>query len=471
MSGGKGTGAELGRPAAMRILESLGSSGKPPDRHLDAINVGNETYLRILDREYLEGLLPAGGATFRIVQAGFGAGKTHFLYCVRERAWKRGYAVADVVLSARECPFDKSLSVYREVARLLAPPPEDEDGLPREGLPSLLEDLCLARIEAQGEEATRLWLREEVRRLPAADAAFREAVYRYMRAVADGDEEARHLLGAWLLGLDVPRSEHRALGIYSRIHEGNAFPMLRSMTQLIPRLGLRGTVILFDEGDRVMSLTASRSQRLMDNLRQIIDLCGQARFPSVMVLYAVPPEFLRNVVPDYPALHQRLSAVSPVSERSPQSPVLDLEHLDLPPKELLEEIAGRILKVFESARGVELDPRVQKENASRLAAIVTRHHYEVSHRRLFVKAWVDLCYGQVADGERILGEEVLRELSGTTASLLSAPEPPVFRDVDTEEEGGGDGEDPAESGDGEDASPLRLGEGLNLEDVDLDEEF
>ncbi|HMQ21581.1 MAG TPA: hypothetical protein PKE00_03775, partial [Planctomycetota bacterium] len=62
--------APLTRPAAMRILESLGASGKPPDRGLSVFNVGNETYLRILRREYLEGLLPAGGASFRLVQGG-----------------------------------------------------------------------------------------------------------------------------------------------------------------------------------------------------------------------------------------------------------------------------------------------------------------------------------------------------------------------------------------------------------------
>ncbi len=427
------TGAPLTRPAALRILESLGASGKPPDRHLDAINAGNETYLRVLRREYLEGLLPAGGAAFRLVQAGFGGGKTHFLYCVRELAWRLGYAVADVVLSAHECPFDKSLSVYRAVARRVAPPPPDDDAPPEEGLPQLLERLLEARLRELGRESVRLWLKEEVRRLPADDTAYREAVYRYLTAVLDEAGDERAVLAAWLLAQDVPRAEHRRLGIYTAIDEGNAFRMLRTMTQLLPKLGPRGTVVLFDEGDRVMSLTLSRSRRLMDNLRQLVDLCGQARFPSVLVLYAVPPEFLRNVVPDYPALHQRLSAVAPLSERSPQSPLLDLEHLDLPPRELLEAIAAKILDVFEAARGVTLDRGLQSENAAALARHVTRHHFEVSHRRLFVKAWVDVLYGQAA-GEHALSEEELQRLTGATVSLLTAPEPPPFADVS------GDGE-------------------------------
>lgn len=423
------TGNTLTRPAAMRILESLGASGKPPDRGLSVFNVGNETYLRILRREYLEGLLPAGGASFRLVQGGFGAGKTHFLYVVRELAWELGYAVADVVLSAKECPFDKSLMVYRAVAQKVATPPPDEMSFPREGLPFVLEDLLDQKRKKLGDEATRIWVKEEVRRIPCDNAAFREAVTGYLGALLDDDEDKRQVLAAWLLGQELPPSKHRNYGVYESVAESNAFPLLRSMTQVLPRLGMNGTVILFDEGDRVMSLTASRSQRLMDNLRQLVDLCGQARFPGVLVLYAVPPEFLRNVVPDYPALHQRLTPVAPFSERSPQSPVIDLETLDLPPRELLTAIGKRVLNVFETARGLELDHALQAKNADTLAGVITRHHYEISHRRVFVKSWVDLLYGQVADGEHEVGAATIESLAGATATSLAAPAPLSFDDL------------------------------------------
>ena len=448
----------LTRPDAMRILESLGSSGKPPDRRLASFNVGNETYLRILRREYLEGLLPAGGATFRLVQGGFGAGKTHFLYVVRELAWDLGYAVADVVLSARECPFDKSLSVYRAVVQKIAAPPREGEDLPPEGLPLLLEELLYRKKADVGEEATRVWVREELRRAPCDNAAFREAVCAYLLALLDYDDERRNILAAWLLGQELPPGKHRELGVYESVAESNAFPLLRSMTQLLPRMGVTGCVILFDEGDRVMSLTASRSQRLMDNLRQLVDLCGQARFPSVLVLYAVPPEFLRNVVPDYPALHQRLAPVSPFSERSPQSPVIDLERLDLPPAELLAAIAMRVLEVFETARDVQLDRKIQQDNATTLARVVTRHHYEVSHRRVFVKAWVDLLYGQVADGEHTLEQSTLEQVAGRTAGALVQPEAIGFDDL------GGAG--PA----GDDGAPsATLDAPLDFEDDDDDD--
>jgi signal transduction histidine kinase len=81
--------------------------------------VGNESYLRVLEHEYLKNLLKFG-ASFKLVQGYFGAGKTHFLHCVRDLAWRHGFVTALVELSPAECPYDDSLKVYRAVARRIA---------------------------------------------------------------------------------------------------------------------------------------------------------------------------------------------------------------------------------------------------------------------------------------------------------------------------------------------------------------
>ena len=47
---------------------------------------------------------------------------------------------------------------------------------------------------------------------------------------------------------------------------------------------------LFDEMDRVMSLTAKRRMILADNLRELIDSTGQSRLPGMLWVYAVPPD-------------------------------------------------------------------------------------------------------------------------------------------------------------------------------------
>jgi hypothetical protein len=99
-------------------------------------------------------------------------------------------------------------------------------------------------------------------------------------------------------------------------------------------------VLLFDEVDRNMSVGPRRIRAIGDNLRQVIDLCGRSQLPNTLFLYAVPPEFMRNVVPEYPALYQRLRSPIPFSLRSPQAPVIDLTHLDLEPVPLLSGSAS-----------------------------------------------------------------------------------------------------------------------------------
>ena len=46
----------------------------------------------------------------------YGSGKSHFLYCVRDRAWERNFAVSKVDLSPKESPYDDQRRVYAAVA-------------------------------------------------------------------------------------------------------------------------------------------------------------------------------------------------------------------------------------------------------------------------------------------------------------------------------------------------------------------
>jgi len=96
-------------------------------------------------------------------------------------------------------------------------------------------------------------------------------------------------------------------------------------------LELPGVVLLFDELDRIMSLTVKKRRAIGDNLRQMMDECGQAVLPALLWVYAVPPEFMRVIVPEYPALQQRLKGAGGMSAQSPLAPLIDLDRLPLAP--------------------------------------------------------------------------------------------------------------------------------------------
>lgn len=85
---------DISQPLARHIIETLGSFGTPPSRGIQYFNAGNQSILDALDRFYLSTYLQDGGAAYKMVIGDYGSGKSHFLYCLRDIAWERGFAVA-----------------------------------------------------------------------------------------------------------------------------------------------------------------------------------------------------------------------------------------------------------------------------------------------------------------------------------------------------------------------------------------
>lgn len=400
---------------AAHIIQRLGEGGQPPEFGLSRINVGNESYLNVLEHEYFQSLLKQG-SSFKLVQGYFGGGKTHFLHCVRELAWKYGFVTSLVELSPAECPYDDALKVYQNVANHLMLRPESILEPPQLGICNVVRHIVDKRLEeaaktsndAQGE-VTR-WIMTKLMRVWCESHSCRQAIAQLALACLQNNYAREQMLEAWLLGESIASSELKDCGVYEQITRSNGFTMMRSLLQMIVALGLPGTVLLFDEVDRNMSVSSKRSHIIGDNLRQVVDLCGRHQLPHTLFMYAVPPEFMRTVVPDYPALYQRLKSPVALSVRSPQAVLIDLEKLDLPPEELLSQLGIKLVEVFEDAREVSLNHVLQAENAARLAHACTDACFEVNHRRLFVKSWVDFLYQQLAEGEIELTLESAKEL-------------------------------------------------------------
>jgi len=256
--------------------------------------------------------------------------------------------------------------------------------------------------------------------VPCESHSFRQAVVAYLRAEIEDDEQTSATVGAWLSGEPVTGRLVREHGIFESMTRSTAFAMLRSLCQMLSGLNLPGVVLLFDEVDRNMSVGSRRTRAIGDNLRQVIDLCGRSQLPNTLFLYAVPPEFMRNVAPDYPALYQRLQSPIPFSVRSPQAPIIDLTVLDLEPVPLLEALGERMLTVLEASRGVELDAELQHRNITLLARRCVDGEFELSHRRLFVKVFSDALFRQLADGEQDLATAREEDLVVHALEELSA---------------------------------------------------
>ncbi|MEO8392065.1 MAG: BREX system ATP-binding domain-containing protein [Chloroflexota bacterium] len=395
---------------ARQIIETLGQSGTPLSQGVSYYNVGNESLLTTIDTHYLGSYLADGGAVFKLVVGDYGSGKSHFLYCVRDRAWQRNFAVSKVDLSPKESPYDDQRRVYAAVASSvvwheLGSLSEDERGLARflEGTLRRLVNphgLDLEDPETADVPEVRAFL-QTLATTPIDSLSFHKAVQSYFHALLRGHERRLESLERWLHGEEVSPEDMRdlrSIGVTEKINKNNAFRMLRSLCQTVRALGYTGLALLFDEGDRMLSIGGKAEKTATDNLREVIDRCRED-LPGALFMYAVPPDFLHTVVPKYPALQQRIQAPNYFSRANPFSPQIDLEHLDLPDEELLTQIAYRLMPIFEVAYGVKLDSAIQTENIRILSEAARNSYLAISHRRLFVKALVAEWYRQKEDGE------------------------------------------------------------------------
>ena len=398
---------------ARQIIETLGQSGTPVSKGVSYYNAGNESLLNAIDTHYLASYLADGGAVFKLVVGDYGSGKSHFLYCVRDRAWQRNFAVSKVELSPKESPYDDQRRVYGAVASSLmwhelGSLDEDEHGLTR-----FLEGTLRRLVNPQG-----LDLQDEgVENIPEVRAflqtlvntsvdslSFHKAIQGYFNALLRGHERRVESLERWLHGEEVSPEDMRDLrmiGVTEKINKNNAFKMLRSLCQTVRALGYSGLVLLFDEGDRMLSIGGKAEKTATDNLREVIDRCRED-LPGALFMYAVPPDFLHTIVPKYPALQQRIQAANYFSRANPFSPQINLEHLDVPDEKLLEQIGYRLLPIFEVAYDVKLDRDTQLANIQVFSEAARNSYLAISHRRLFVKALVTEWFRQKEEVEVVV---------------------------------------------------------------------
>jgi hypothetical protein len=400
----------LTQQEAQHIVRKLGESGIPPTRGLEAYTVGIDSLLATLENEYLRGYLPDGGSSFKLVVGEYGSGKSHFLYRLRDKAWENGYVVSRTELSPKECPYDNQLKVYQTVVANLIFHDADPNIADTQGIEAFLENHFFNALKTLGIESpmtsigldlrAKLWL-DTILRFKVESPSYRHAVYFYLQAVAEENEAHKRVISAWLRGETIALKDVREFSITERMDRSVAFKMLRSLSQLIHEFGYAGLVLLFDEGDRMVSIGSSRTEKVAcDNLREVIDRCAGESLPATLFVYAVPPYFITNIAPQYEALSQRISSKVKFSRKNPFSVQISLDQLDYPGEEMLKMIGEKLLAVFELAYEMKFDRELQSKNIEQLAAACGAL-LSTSHRRHFVKSLMDILTEQRVEGEKL----------------------------------------------------------------------
>ena len=384
---------ELNPQVARSIIDRVGGPGTPPEYGFQFFTAGLDPYLDLIGDEYLSSFIKQGGAAFKMVVGVYGGGKTHFLFCLRDLAWKNNFAVSYISLKPGESPFHRLELVYSAIMRGIIPPLSPEELLSgyEQGIISFLRSWYsqeYQKYKQKGLPSDSLQdeLLSEVENLSGIESiSFSRAVKSAFRSLLLKQEEDFINICQWLSGEGFDRRTHSRFGILQKIDKTTAFSMLRSLTQWIRQIGYSGLVVLLDEAERVPSLSSSQREQHLSNLREIIDECGHAAFQGVMIFYAVPDEnFLEGRTQIYEALKQR---VTPVFEAlNPSGVKVELEKIVTDPVPFLCEIGNKLKNVYEIAYDHKFVNSAVKDTIDKFAEVAYEQRFgDIGYKRLFVQ--------------------------------------------------------------------------------------
>ncbi len=378
---------DLSQFDARRIIHTVGSSGQPPLWGAAYFTDGFQDTLRLLDEEFFSDYLDMGGSAFKLIAGNYGGGKTHFLYLLQELAWRKGYVVSYVSLTPEETPFHRLDLVYRAIAKGAACMPEGRN-LHRGLMPVF--KTAVSRWRAQvGPE------RREAAESLAADSArdlesmgVQRAIRRILKALFVGDEDTAQKLTSWLSAEGYDRHQHREYGILAPIDRSNAFATLRCLAQWVRQAGFKGLVILFDEAERMPSMSGRQKELMLSNLRELIDETARGTLPGAFVAYAIPDlRFFDGKTGVYEALKQRTATL--FDFHNPSGVTIRLEGLVKDPAPHLAAIGRRLRRVYEIAYDTSLPDAATERLIPIMAEAVEAVRFaDVSYRRIFVQAIV-----------------------------------------------------------------------------------
>jgi len=399
---------------AKAIIHKLGSFGTPPEFGIEYFSVGVDNYLRVIEEEYLQGILKFGLSSFKLITGNYGGGKTHFLYLVRDIGWRNNYVTSYVTLSPTECPFDRLELVYKAVVQNLKIPTNER----------FWEEPWEIGIEV----LLRTWVKSaegnvlsQIRSFESS--SFTNAIKAATMNLLSDDEDGFLEVVQWLKGEDVPREMKLRYRISERIDRSNAFRMLRSLVQFINSIGYAGVLLLFDEAERGMSISSARDKRrALDNLRQLVDECGNSRLPGAMFFYAIPDEnlLLEGSGGVYEALKQRLR--SSFTRINPMGVKINMEDIGVSAHDFLDDLSSKLRTIFETAYGSGLDQNVCSESLKNMIeAALEFQTLDVSYRRIFVVGVIDI-FHRLKEQMSVISKEEARELFRSKVRMLADAE-------------------------------------------------
>lgn len=304
-----------------------------------------------LERSVTEGTQPQG-----LLLAGeFGAGKSHALEFLTDRALKHNVAVSKVLIS-KETQLFTPLRVLQSAIENLRVPGRTGDAL---------AEIALNKLEAGSQRFVdlRLWLRES-----SLNSRFEATLWLYENGRVDPELRNR-LVTFWSggpLAIGQLKKDLRALG------QSSTFPLekiaakdlarqkLQFMARLLYAAGYKGWLLLVDELELIGRYSVLQRGRSYAELARLLGLAREDPASGVLTVGAITPDFSSAVIRGKDDLNQigfkfrsRTDAESLVTaslaERAMEEIDQNLYRLPEPDSERLERTLANLREVYANA--------------------------------------------------------------------------------------------------------------------------
>lgn len=418
------------------IISAL-RAGVVPRLGLQHIQVGRQREIAALLQDIER--VSDGGAAIRFVIGEYGAGKTFFLFLMRQIALQKKLVVAQADLGPDRrihATGGQARGLYAELMKSLSTRTSPDGG----ALKSMIEGFIQAmtdRAKADGKTIDTT-IREGLVgiRDMVAGYDFATVIAAYARGYEEGNDGLQEAALRWLRGEYTTKTEARAdLGVRTILDDGSFYDGLRLMATFARIAGFGGLYVCLDEMVNLYKLQSAQARR--QNYEQILRILNdilQGSTANLGLVLSGTPEFLydtRRGLYSYEALETRLAANRFASDTLTDysGPVVRLPSLT--PEELFH-LLEKLRDVFAGG-----DPARHLVPDEALAAFLVHCQQRLGESyfrtpRNSVKAFVDLL--------AVLDQNPGTDWRGLIGTVDIAPDRGAEADMAVDREDDGDGE-------------------------------
>ncbi|KKN16994.1 hypothetical protein LCGC14_0970320 [marine sediment metagenome] len=402
----------LTQKVAKKIIENV-VTGSPPEYGFQFYTVGLDPYIDTIEEEYFKTFIREGGAAFKMVVEYYGGGKTHFLYCLRERAWKYNFIASYIPLSPQETPFHQLDRIYQAIVKnlIFSQSPDELFKGENRGIGAVIKKWYFEKFQEFSQKVPKdsvlIELKHYISTLKDYDStSFKNAIKEAFLSLAERSDENFSLIMQWLKGDPIYKNMVKKFNIFEKIDKSTAFKMIRSLNQWIQDINYTGIIVLMDEAEITSSMSSKQKDLLLNNLRILIDECARVHFKNIMWFYAVPDEnFLEGSTQIYTALQQRVQTIFN-AEINPAGVKIYLEKVIKDPIETLKQIGEKLALIFEKAQKIQFNKTELIKTIQNFAVDSYENRFVSGVKRYFVQKIIPAFRQLDITGNAVLPDEI-----------------------------------------------------------------